>query len=223
MGLYVQGGRKISGMYMADGHGGSKKIGGMYYANGQGNVKKIFQSTLPVGTMLWNEKKAFTDSGFTRINKNLLKDQVVKLPYPIAMLKNGLKISVSKWLYFFNGGENPYWKTGPLNTTYPSPSIVKYYIKLNPSGNALVSKSDLLTGSEVTVFKMSTLSDSGSMTDSGTLSIKLVDDYTIQFISHSNDIYRNGQSYYSLRNSTAFEIDQETYDGWIIIDSIESY
>ena len=222
MGLYIQGGKKVGGMYMADGHGGSKKIGGMYYANGQGNVKKIFQSTLPVGTMLWNEKKAFTDSGFTRTNENLLKDQVVKLPYPIVMLKNGLKISVSKWLYFFNGGENPYWKTGPLTTTYPSPGIVSYYIKLNPSGNALVSKSDLLTGSEVTVFKMSTLSDSGSMMDSGTLSIKLVDDYTIQFISNSDNIYRD-TIINSLRNSTAFEIDREIYDGWIIIDSIESY
>ncbi|MBU7540917.1 hypothetical protein LL936_12865 [Levilactobacillus brevis] len=41
MGLYVQGGKKVGGMYMADGRGNATKIGGMYYADGKGNATKI--------------------------------------------------------------------------------------------------------------------------------------------------------------------------------------
>lgn len=88
MGLYVQGGKKFGGMYMADGSGTYKKIGGMYYADGEGNTKKIYSSFLPVGTVLYD--------GSSKVdwNKLLFTDpQQYQLTKPLEKLKNGIKVT----------------------------------------------------------------------------------------------------------------------------------
>ncbi|MBS1006816.1 hypothetical protein JK163_11105 [Levilactobacillus brevis] len=94
MGLYVQGGKKVGGMYMADGSGTYKKIGGMYYADGEGNTKKIYSSFLPAGTVLYD--------GSSKVdwNKLLFTDpQQYQLNRPLEKLRNGIKVTYGDAYY----------------------------------------------------------------------------------------------------------------------------
>lgn len=94
MGLYIQGGKKVGGMYMADGNGAYKKIGGMYYADGKGNAKKIYYSFLPAGTVLYD------GSSQADWNKLIFTDpQEYQLTKPLEKLKNGIKVTYGDAYY----------------------------------------------------------------------------------------------------------------------------
>ncbi|WP_203640673.1 hypothetical protein [Levilactobacillus andaensis] len=88
MGLYVQGGKKVGGMYMADGRGNATKIGGMYYADGKGNAKKIYSSFLPAGTVLYDGSSQADWHKLTSIGL-----QQYQLTKPLEKLKNGIKVT----------------------------------------------------------------------------------------------------------------------------------
>jgi len=107
MGLYIQGGKKIGGMYMADSRGNATKIDGMYYADGKGNATKVYSSYLPTGYVIFDGggyATAFNDvfSVTRSINASVEKIKIVKtnevvLPFSINKLKTGIVISSSKF------------------------------------------------------------------------------------------------------------------------------
>jgi len=124
MGLYVQGGKKVGGMYMADGRGNATKIGGMYYADGKGNATKFYSSYLPTGYVIFDGggyATAFNDVfsikwsiGTSSPEKiKIVKTNKVTLPFSINNLKTGIVISFSKFA-FFNYDESSFYST-PLN------------------------------------------------------------------------------------------------------------
>lgn len=94
MGLYAQGGKKVGGMYMADGSGTYKKIGGMYYADGKGNAKKIYSSFLPAGTVLYDGSSQEDWHKLTSIDL-----QQYQLTKPLEKLKNGIKVTYGDAYY----------------------------------------------------------------------------------------------------------------------------
>lgn len=106
MGLYVQGGKKVGGMYMADGKGNYKKIGGMYWSDGKGQTQKIYSSFLPVGQSLYSIPTGYNgfflsgNSGVTDINddvndfKSIAGASTVQLTQSIDKCKNGVQVNV---------------------------------------------------------------------------------------------------------------------------------
>ena len=102
MGLYIQDGKKVGGMYMADGRGNATKVGGMYYADGKGNATKIYSSSYPSGYVFWqsdnangngfglNAPKAPTITSATSINRKL----------SLSGIKNGIRVYININKYY---------------------------------------------------------------------------------------------------------------------------
>lgn len=140
MGLYVQGGKKVGGMYMADGRGNATKIGGMYYADGKGNATKIYSSYLPTGYVIFDGggyATAFNDvfsvTGSINRSRNekikIVNTNEVALPFSINKLKTGIVISFSRFAelsydqsYFFS---SPLTNSGSLWNSNSPISITK--------------------------------------------------------------------------------------------------
>lgn len=122
MGIYIQGGKKVGGMYMADGRGNATKIGGMYYADGKGNATKAYSSYLPTGYVIFDGggyATAFNDvfSVIGSIRASVEKIKIVKtnevvLPFSINKLKTGIVISSSKFAELSYDGS--YFFSSPL-------------------------------------------------------------------------------------------------------------
>lgn len=136
MGIYVQGGKKVGGMYMADGQGNATKIGGMYYANGKGNATKIYSSFLPVGTVLWSGNSGGANS------------YTVELSQPITKCKTGLAFS------FNTSQQRKSLDGGGINTftEYINPRVITNKI----------SKEKLTIGSTATLSSIVSSGDFGS-------------------------------------------------------------
>lgn len=102
MGLYVQDGKKVGGMYMADGKGIGKKIGGMYWSDGKGQTQKIYSSFLPTGQSLYSIPTGYNgfflsgNSGVADINgfKSIAGASTIQLMQPIDKCKNGVQVNV---------------------------------------------------------------------------------------------------------------------------------
>lgn len=149
MGIYVQGGKKLGGMYMADGSGNAKKIGGMYYADGKGNATKIFQNYVPAGTVLWSGNAIFCSNNNDPImGSGLVMQSVLKLPKYFKNLKGikltfGLGMIVKTYdigsVYLFPSGKvdtNDLEEGDGTSVTYPSSVTVTREQLM--SGNATV-------------------------------------------------------------------------------------
>ncbi|MGI1750596.1 hypothetical protein ACRPNP_10340 [Levilactobacillus brevis] len=155
MGLYVQGGKKVGGMYMADGRGNATKVGGMYYADGKGNATKIFQNYVPAGTVLWSGHAIFcSDNSDPIMGSNEVMQSVLKLPKYFKNLKGikltfGLGMIVKTYdigsVYLFSSGEvdtNDIEEADGTSVSYPS--SVKVTREQLMSGNATVFKSNYI-------------------------------------------------------------------------------
>ena len=115
MGLYVQGGKKVGGMYMADGKGDYKKIGGMYWSDGKGQTEKIYSSFLPTGQSLYSIPIGYNgfflsgDSGLTDISrfKSIAGASTIQLMQPIDKCKNGVQVNVfQRGLFQYTTADN---------------------------------------------------------------------------------------------------------------------
>lgn len=93
MGLYVQDGKRVGGMYMADGNGTYKKIGGMYYADGKGSVKLLYQDKWPVGTILYTESNP---NRYLDENSYQYNNATITMNKSLTKVKNGIKIYLAK-------------------------------------------------------------------------------------------------------------------------------
>lgn len=149
MGLYIQGGKKIGGMYMADGRGNAKKIGGMYYADGKGNATKIFQNYVPSGTVLWSGHALFCSDGSDPIMRSeWVMKSVLTLPKYFKNLK-GIKLTFGLgmivktyaigYVYLFSSGESGNTMSAD-GTSVSYPSSVTVTREQLMSGNATVFK-----------------------------------------------------------------------------------
>ncbi|WP_061776541.1 hypothetical protein [Levilactobacillus senmaizukei] len=102
MGLYVQGGKKVGGMYMADGRGNATKVGGMYYADGRGNATKIYSSFYPSGYVFWQANNA-NGNGFG-INATkaptIIPDTSINQKINISGIKNGIRVYININQYY---------------------------------------------------------------------------------------------------------------------------
>ena len=150
MGLYVQGGKKVGGMYMADGRGNATKVGGMYYADGKGNAVKIFQDYVPSGTVLWSGNAIFCSqnsdpimnhTGMVRksalaLPKNFKNLRGIKLTFRVGVI---VKTDDLNGTYIFTSGESgdPMERDG-TSVTYPlSVTVTQEQLM---SGNTTVFK-----------------------------------------------------------------------------------
>lgn len=111
MGLYVQGGKKVGGMYMADGKGDYKKIGGMYWSDGKGQTQKIYSSFLPTGQSLYSIPTGYNGfflSGYSSVAdisgfKSIAGASTIQLMQPIDKCKNGVQVNVfQRGLFQYN-------------------------------------------------------------------------------------------------------------------------
>ena len=93
MGLYVQGGKKVGGMYMADGRGNATKIGGMYYADGKGNAKLLYQDKWPAGTILYTESNP---NRYLDANSYQYNNATITMNKSLTKVKNGIKIYLAQ-------------------------------------------------------------------------------------------------------------------------------
>ncbi|WAD03151.1 hypothetical protein ORR04_13820 (plasmid) [Levilactobacillus brevis] len=93
MGIYVQGGKKAGGMYMADGSGNAKKIGGMYYADGKGNAKLLYQDKWPAGTILYTESNP---NRYLDANSYQYNNATITINKSLTKVKNGIKIYLAQ-------------------------------------------------------------------------------------------------------------------------------
>lgn len=131
MGLYVKGGKKIGGMYMADGSGTYKKIGGMYYADGEGNAKKIYSSFLPAGTVLYDGS---SQADWHKLTSSDLEQY--NLNKPLEKLKNGIKVTYGDAYYrgtpgFNDSFTNDFTKiNSTIEKTYPISKLNNNFIVL---------------------------------------------------------------------------------------------
>ncbi|KJW12881.1 hypothetical protein [Levilactobacillus spicheri] len=183
---------------------------------------QVYRNKVPVGTVLWSEAKAFNSVDFSDIpsNPNLVLDQSVKLGFSLKDVKNGIEFDYSKWLFWWNGGgeNSPYWKSGKIGEYLPTPSIVSWNMKLNPQNLARINRDVLLSGNEVKLFSLEFIyGNSSTPNDAGYVSVKMLGEKEIMFVSHTKS------SSSPLENSTAFNLQQNVYDGWIVIDSIKAY
>lgn len=121
MGLYVQGGKKVGGMYMADGRGNATKIGGMYYADGKGNATKIYSSMYPNGYVVWQPSNDYGIAlgGSHSDSPYLLSGNALQFDLNQKLIKNGIKIYVNIVNYYGlpYTGITPIWKWS--NSTIP--------------------------------------------------------------------------------------------------------
>lgn len=102
MGIYVQGGKKAGGMYMADGRGNATKVGGMYYADGKGNATKIYSSFYPSGYVFWQADNA-NGNGFGINAPNaptIITNTSIKQKINIAGIKNGIRVYINTSKYY---------------------------------------------------------------------------------------------------------------------------
>jgi len=148
MGLYIQGGKKIGGMYMADGRGNATKVGGMYYGDGKGNATKIFQNYVPAGTVLWSGHAIFcSDNSDPIMRSGSVMKSALKLPKYFKDLK-GIKLTFGLgtivktedigYVYLFNSGEGGSDERDGTSVTYPlSATITREQLM---SGNTTVFK-----------------------------------------------------------------------------------
>ncbi|ABJ64211.1 hypothetical protein LVIS_1079 [Levilactobacillus brevis ATCC 367] len=132
MGIYIQGGKKVGGMYMADGRGNATKIGGMYYADGKGNAKKIYYSFLPAGTILYDgSSQADWDKLY------ITGPQQYQLTKPLEKLKNGIKVTYGDAYYGGVPGYNADYNQGfikndhTIKKLYPISQLNNKSIRLN--------------------------------------------------------------------------------------------
>ncbi|ARN91236.1 hypothetical protein AZI09_12140 (plasmid) [Levilactobacillus brevis] len=149
MGLYVQGGKKVGGMYMADGRGNATKVGGMYYADGKGNATKIFQNYVPAGTVLWSGHAIFCSNDSDPIMRSgMVMKSALELPKYFKDLKGikltfGLGTIVKTYdigdVYLFTSGETGS-STSADGTSVTYPSSVTVTRKQLMSGNTTVFK-----------------------------------------------------------------------------------
>lgn len=102
MGIYIQGGKKVGGMYMADGRGNATKIGGMYYADGKGNATKIYSSFYPSGYVFWQANNA-TGNGFgikTLNAPTIIPDTSIEQKINVSGIKNGIRVYININQYY---------------------------------------------------------------------------------------------------------------------------
>lgn len=102
MGLYIQGGKKIGGMYMGDGRGNATKVGGMYYADGKGNATKIYSSSYPSGYVFWQADNA-NGNGFGINAPNaptIIPDTSINKKINVAGIKNGIRVYININQYY---------------------------------------------------------------------------------------------------------------------------
>lgn len=142
MGLYVQGGKKIGGMYMADGRGNATKIGGMYYADGKGNATKIYSSFYPSGYVFWQSDNA-NGNGFGINAPNaptIIPDTSINKKINIAGIKNGIRVYINiKQYYGYSDDKkinmlfnwNDYEIPGGYQNLYLKPSVATIDISAN--------------------------------------------------------------------------------------------
>lgn len=149
MGLYIQGGKKIGGMYMADGRGNATKIDGMYYADGKGNATKIFKNYVPSGTVLWSGHAIFCSNDSDPIMRSgMVMKSALELPKYFKDLR-GIKLTFGLgtivktydigYVYLFTSGESGNSMSADgTSVTYPSSVTVTR--KQLMSGNTTVFK-----------------------------------------------------------------------------------
>lgn len=192
---------------------------------------QVYRDKVPSGTVLWSEAKAFNPTEFSNIpsNPSLLLGKSVKLGFSLKDVKNGIEFNYSKWLYWWNGrgDTSAYWQSGKIGTGITTPSVVGRTMKLNPQGLARINRNDLLLGNEIKLLSIESFFNGSTPTDGGYISVKMLGEKEIMFVSHAktqnNDSGSSLKFYDSLENSTAFELQQNVYDGWIVIDSIKAY
>lgn len=179
--------------------------------------KKIYQDFVPAGTVLWSGGKAFADSSWKIANDFLLVGQTVKLPYSISQLKNGIKINYSRWLFY--QGQYSIWTTKAFTDGgLPIGTTAKFYLNPDPVSQAIITKESLLSKNEQDfVIEYSDTQVGAKKGKQATTSIVMVGDSELSFTAN----LQWGAE--KLINSTAFENQANTYNGWIIIDSIEAY
>lgn len=121
MGLYIQDGKKVGGMYMADGRGNATKVGGMYYSDGRGNAVKIYSSMYPDGHVLWQSSNDYGIAlgGSHSDSPYLVSGNALQFALNKKLIKNGIKIYVNIVNYygFPYTGTSPMW--GWSNSTIP--------------------------------------------------------------------------------------------------------
>lgn len=142
MGLYLQGGEKVGGMYMADGKGNATKIGGMYYADGKGNATKIYSSMYPSGYLFWKADNA-NGNGFGINAPNaptIIPDTSINKKINMAGIKNGIRvyINIDKYYGYSDAKKinslfkwNDYTIPGGYQNLYLKPSVAIIDIPVN--------------------------------------------------------------------------------------------
>lgn len=213
MGLYVQGGKKVGGMYMADGRGNATKVGGMYYGDGKGNATKIYSSYLPTGYVIFDGggyatafnnvySKTGSSSPYSSVSTKIkiVKTNKIVLPFSINKLKTGIVISSSMAAYFSYNSSDFYsypWAEYSSNFRFKSPISI--------------TKAELLTG-----YVYGTFPDSISV-NKNRLSIKLVDN-SLVFSSNAPIRYDAPDGTYG----TAVNFTDGSID-FLLVDSITAY
>jgi len=142
MGIYIQGGKKVGGMFMADGRGSAKKVGGMYYSDGKGNATKIYSSMYPSGYLFWKADNA-NGNGFGINAPNaptIIPDTSINKKINIAGIRNGIRVYININQYYgysdakkinmlFNWSDNRI--PGGYQNLYLKPSVATIDIPAN--------------------------------------------------------------------------------------------
>lgn len=134
MGIYIQGGKKVGGMYMADGRGNATKVGGMYYADGKGNATKIYPSMYPNSYVVWQSSNNYGIAlgGSQSDSPYFLSGNALQFYLNQKRIKNGIKIYVNTVNYYGvpYTGNIPIWNwnastvPGGYTNSYPLPTQI---------------------------------------------------------------------------------------------------
>lgn len=129
MGIYKNG-KKIEGIYI-----GGKKVGGIYLGG-----KKIFSSSVPAGTVLWNDPHIFSGVQTLKFNSSNIpytNGNKITLSKSLTKVKNGLTFNFSNFVV----ASSIY---GDLNNASGSFQATNDPITVNPPKSVSISKQDLL-------------------------------------------------------------------------------
>jgi len=167
----------------------------------------IWGGFIKPGTVLWNGEKAFAVNGdnVNFQNNNLLVNQNISLGFEITKLKNGLQISINKFLYWNNANAQ---NNDPSKGSWSISDLPDRY-GINPN-TYKISKADLQNGANILI---------ATAVLGKSVYIKQVDKQTITFVSNGEGNYGNETK----DNSTAISRQDYHYNTWLIIDSITAY
>lgn len=188
----------------------------------------FLNDSIPNGITIWNKGKAFANKYWQSTNllstTYFIFNDTLKLDAPISRMKTGLRIFYSQAVAFryMESAENSSMGITPLQDGMESNSAYKAKLITDPVDSSVINKDDLLANKEITL-----MSFSFDDIPEGNISVKMINDNEIMFISHtlSRDKYTDTDIYND--NSTAYQFhtlqsNMGYGNGWIKIDSVVS-